>query len=126
MKRLSLILLLQCSLCVLLFGVPATPEVLRVLQPDGSELSVLLRGDEFFHYTTTEDGYLVSRNEAGYYEYAEFTPDFHARLSGVRARSVANRTAADRRLLKRVGKPAAALARKSVSYAQAGTPSRNI
>lgn len=120
MKRLSLILLLQCSLCVLLFGVPATPEVLRVLQPDGSELSVLLRGDEFFHYTTTEDGYLVSRNEAGYYEYAEFTPDFHARLSGVRARSVANRTAADRRLLKRVGKPAAALARKSVSYAQAG------
>ena len=117
MKRLSLILLLQCSLCVLLFGVPATPEVLRVLQPDGSELSVLLRGDEFFHYTTTDDGYLVSRNEAGYYEYAEFTADFRTRSLGVRARGRAERTAADRRLLKRVSKPAAAPVRKNVSYA---------
>lgn len=119
MKRLSLILLLQCSLCVLLFGVPATPEVLRVLQPDGTELSVLLRGDEFFHYTTTDDGYLVSRNEAGYYEYAEFTADFRTRSLGVRARGSAERTAADRRLLKRVSKPAAAPVRKNVSYASA-------
>ncbi|MGM9745799.1 MAG: M6 family metalloprotease domain-containing protein [Paludibacteraceae bacterium] len=117
MKRLSLILLLQCSLCVLLFGVPATPEVLRVLQPDGTELPVLLRGDEFFHYTTTDDGYLVSRNEAGYYEYAEFTADFRIRSLGVRARGSAERTAADRRLLKRVSKPAAAPVRKNVSYA---------
>ncbi|MGN0187871.1 MAG: M6 family metalloprotease domain-containing protein [Paludibacteraceae bacterium] len=119
MKRISLIFL-QCCLCTLVWGVPAVPGVVRVMQPDGTELSVLMYGDEFFHYTTTEDGYLLSCNEDGYYEYAEFTADFRTRSLGVRARSVAERSAADRLLLKRVGRPATSPMRKSVSYEQAG------
>ncbi|MDO5666145.1 MAG: hypothetical protein Q4G63_12950 [Bacteroidia bacterium] len=36
---------------------PAFPGPMNMLQPDGSSLTVLLKGDEFFAYNTTIDGY---------------------------------------------------------------------
>ena len=42
-----------------MLAVPATPYPVKVTQPDGSELTVRLNGDEFYHFYTTDDGYTV-------------------------------------------------------------------
>lgn len=53
------------------YSVPAYPGVIKVRQADGTEISIRLHGDEFAHFTTTEDGYIVVKNEAtNNYEYA--------------------------------------------------------
>ena len=56
--------------CLFAQAIPADPTPVKVTQPDGSTLTVRLHGDEFFHFTTTHDGYTVMKNEAGYYTYA--------------------------------------------------------
>ena len=66
------------SLLLLLFAgmmsvqaVPAYPGVCKVIQPDGSTLSIRLHGDEYLSYTTTEDGYSLVKNDKGVYVYAQ-------------------------------------------------------
>lgn len=49
------------------FAKPAKPGVITATQPDGTELSILLHGDERGHITTTIDGYpLLWDNTLGY------------------------------------------------------------
>ena len=69
---LSLALLL---LCLTALATPADPTPGQVTQPDGTKLTVVLHGDEFFNYLTTLDGYTVVKNEAGYYTYARLDGD---------------------------------------------------
>ena len=69
MRRILLITLGLLCLCA--HAIPADPTPIKVTQPDGSTLTVRLHGDEFFHFTTTHDGYTVLKNEAGYYTYAQ-------------------------------------------------------
>jgi M6 family metalloprotease-like protein len=64
------VLLITCLYSVQLYAVKAFPDPINIQQPDGSTISVLLHGDEFFHYQTTDDGYLIKQNEKGYYRYA--------------------------------------------------------
>lgn len=53
------------------FAVPAYPGVIKAKQADGTEISIRKYGDEFAHFTTTEDGYLIVMNETtNNYEYA--------------------------------------------------------
>ncbi|MBQ9202787.1 MAG: M6 family metalloprotease domain-containing protein [Prevotella sp.] len=52
-------------------AIPAKREAVKVQQPDGTFVTITLHGDEWTHYTTTEDGYTVKRNQKGYYVYAE-------------------------------------------------------
>lgn len=55
-------------------AVPAIPEPVRIRQADGSYITVVIRGDEHFHYTTTPDGVnIVCRN--GIWYYAERSKD---------------------------------------------------
>ncbi|MFR9644500.1 MAG: M6 family metalloprotease domain-containing protein [Rikenellaceae bacterium] len=68
-----------CLVCSLLYGVPAKRGVITVSQSDGSTIEILRYGDEFFHYTTTTDDYLISQREGIYYYSdlsvsGEFTP----------------------------------------------------
>ncbi len=81
-------------LCLSAQAIPADPTPVKVAQPDGSTLTIRLHGDEFFHFTTTHDGYTVMKNNAGYYTYALLE---QGRLvPGDRiARDQAQRTAAD-------------------------------
>ena len=69
MKK-SLLLLSMGLLCLMARAIPADPTPVQVTQPDGTTLTVALHGDEFFHFTTTADGYTVLKNAAGYYTYA--------------------------------------------------------
>jgi len=43
-------------------AVPADPTPREVTQPDGTKIQVRLRGDEFFHWTETPNGYAVVTN----------------------------------------------------------------
>ena len=47
------------------FAVPAKRVKRQVQQPDGSVLTVMLRGDENLHYTSTEDGQPLVQREDG-------------------------------------------------------------
>lgn len=47
------------------FGVPACPEPAQVRQPDGSLITVVLRGDEHVHWYEDQRGYLIKRSAAG-------------------------------------------------------------
>jgi len=94
-------------------AIPADPTPVKVAQPDGSTLTVTLHGDEFFHYTTTLDGYTVVKNEAGYYTYARL--DGGQLVAGERiARDASQRSAGDRAALalmpKRLSSPMMAAA----------------
>lgn len=50
---------------------PAYPGVIKVKQPNGAELKVILCGDEHAHWMMTEDSVLLAQGDNGYYCYAE-------------------------------------------------------
>ena len=88
------LLFLMGLLCLVAQAVPADPTPATVTQPDGTELTVVLHGDEFFHFTTTTDGYTVIKNESGFYTYARMNGD--RLVPGDRiARNVNQRSTAD-------------------------------
>ena len=102
MKK-SIYALLMGLMCLTARAIPADPMPVMVTQPDGSTVTVTLHGDEFFHFTTTQDGYTVLKNKAGYYTYA--TLDGDRLVPGNRiARDAAQRTADDRTFLATVPK----------------------
>ena len=51
-------------------AVPAHPQPAKVVQPDGSVITVLLHGDEYMSYETTLDGYTILPDAQGCYVYA--------------------------------------------------------
>lgn len=53
------------------FAIKANPRPVTIEQPDGTILTVRLYGDENFHYVTTIDGYLISRDRDGYFKYID-------------------------------------------------------
>ena len=49
---------------------PALSGAVKCVQPDGSTVMLVLHGDEYYHFSTTTDGYTVLQNENGAWEYA--------------------------------------------------------
>ena len=68
--RKALLFFVMGLICAVAQAVPADPTPATVHQPDGTTLTLILHGDEFFNYLTTSDGYTVVKNESGYYTYA--------------------------------------------------------
>ncbi|MGM9868515.1 MAG: M6 family metalloprotease domain-containing protein [Sodaliphilus sp.] len=75
-------------------AVPACPDLAKVVQPDGSTLTLALHGDEWFNFHTTTDGYTVVQDADGYYKYA-LVQNNALVASTVTARDVAMRSAAE-------------------------------
>ena len=78
-------------------AVKAYPRPVIVTQPDGTKVTVRIHGDESFHYVTTIDGFLLDKDEAGYFCYVNY--DFttgRKSISGQRAHNVGERTAAEK------------------------------
>ena len=50
---------------------PGYTKPVDVIQPDGTTLTLLMRGDEYLSFMTTTDGYTVIKGEDGFYRYAE-------------------------------------------------------
>ena len=83
-------------------AVPAYPGVIRAHQSDGTVISIMNRGDEYYHQTFTADGYpLVFNSSTGNYEYAVLN-NGGLRSSGIKAADAANRSAEAVRFLSTV------------------------
>lgn len=92
MKKISLFLL--CAFAVMIMrAVPADPTPVTVPQADGTSITLRLVGDEFYHYTTTTDGYTVVNN-GGSWEYAVLKGD-RVQASGVVAHNESQRSASE-------------------------------
>lgn len=77
------------------FAVPAKRVKRQVQQPDGSVLTVMLRGDENFHYTSTEDAQPLVQRADGAYCYATLDSNGKLTASAQVAHDVESRGAAE-------------------------------
>ena len=84
-------------------AVPASPTPQKVTQPNGEELTVRIKGDEFHHYMTTVDGYTIIKNQQGYYTYGTLVND-EVVASKIVARDANLRSATDNMWLESTGK----------------------
>ncbi|MCX6249858.1 MAG: M6 family metalloprotease domain-containing protein [Bacteroidetes bacterium] len=66
-------------------AVTAYSKPVRFKQPDGSELTLILHGDEFIHWKTTVDGFTIMTNAQGIYEYASLDKKGDLGFSGIKA-----------------------------------------
>ena len=96
--RKFLILLAMLAISVGAWAIPAHPQPATVTQPDGTQVTIKLHGDEFFNYTTTLDGYTVLRTESGAWVYAVKAGDVLAETS-VLAHDAGHRGATETALL---------------------------
>ena len=78
------------------FAIQATPYPISVTQPDGNVLSIYLRGDEFFHYKTTLDGYALVPDSDGILTYAQLDTNCQLKTTNVKAFNIENRTALEK------------------------------
>ncbi len=101
----QMITLALCLLCALrMAAVPADPTPVTVTQPDGSQLTIALHGDEFYHFTTTSDGYTVMCTQAGGYTYAALDGSGRLMATATMAHNPGQRTAAELTMLGKTGK----------------------
>lgn len=85
MKR-PIITLLAATVTLAAAAVPAKRGVLSVTQPDGTEMPVLLMGDEFRHIYLTVDSLPLTTGADGFMQYALYDDNTgRLRASGVRA-----------------------------------------
>lgn len=85
MKRLILSFLAS-GLCAGAMAIPAKPGPVEFIQPDGSVINVIIKGDEHGHMLFSKDGMLLVE-ENGYLEYARFNSEGFPVSSGVRVTS---------------------------------------
>lgn len=74
-------------------AVPAYPGLIKVTQPDGTELEVRLRGDEHGHFMTTADNHLVIEQNGEYFYARPSGADAKLMSTGIRATDAALRSA---------------------------------
>ena len=90
MKK-PLLLLLTCAFAAIqLWAVPADPNPIKFKQPDGTEITVRLRGDEKIHWHETLDGYTLMFDAERYLVYA--TSDAEGNLEPSNIRYYENQT----------------------------------
>lgn len=123
MNKLKVFTLIAFSYISLnLFAIPATPFPIRMTQPDGSEITVYLKGDEFFRYKTTLDGYLLAENDKGVLCYARHE-NGKIKSSGIRAKDIDKRGIIEKTLIKTFEKnpelTAISIANKTLKLAKA-------
>jgi M6 family metalloprotease-like protein len=85
-------------------SMPAYRNPIEITQPDGSKLTILLKGDEFLHFAQTTDGYDLRQNKAGYYTYASRDADGRLVAGDIVARNVVDRSMLDLAFLSKVKK----------------------
>src|SRR5665647_546599 len=102
------------ALCFFLFQLSLTPVLavkaypfpITVTQPDGTQLTIRLKGDEFHHFQTTEDGYILKKNVKGYLTYAILNSSGETIESQYTARNINKRSMKEIQFLKTVSKSA--------------------
>lgn len=85
-----------------IYSIPAYPYPIKVTQPDGSVITIRMKGDEFFKYKTTIDGYLLTTNAQGVLTYAELNEAGLPVSTMVKASDIENRTSLEKETIKRL------------------------
>jgi len=94
MKRILATLALLLGALHILSAGPAYPGTIRVTQPDGSVISIRVHGDEWYHYTTDENGQVIARGADGFFRPAE-KPSTTVRAQAEQARREARQQRAE-------------------------------
>lgn len=79
-----IICVLSFIFCLDAYAMPALRRKAVLRQPDGTEFTAILKGDEFFHLLTTADGNAIIQEEDGYYCYAVYDTDGKKKSTGHR------------------------------------------
>ncbi len=87
-------------------AVPAKPDLMTYELPDGTTISVFLRGDETAHYFTTEDGFVLERGKDGFFRYMIPQSGNVNAVSEVIATDISKRKPDEIQFLKQVNKDA--------------------
>lgn len=85
-------------------AVSAYPYPFTYKQPDGTQVTITLKGDERAHWAETTDGYKLLNNGKNGWEYAVLNKDGDLQCSGKLAREENKRSVADKALLSKTSK----------------------
>ncbi len=87
--------------CLEVDAIRAYPHPITLTQPDGTTLLVRLCGDENFHYITTTDGFMLAKDDAGFFCYVgyDFTTGKKT-VSAQRAHNAVDRTAEEKTFMR--------------------------
>lgn len=91
MKKLFTLFLFLFACALTINAIPVKSKPATVTQSDGTQLTIVMRGDEVFHYRTTLDGVPVQRGADGNFYYAKLT-DTGYQLTAVLAHNSDNRS----------------------------------
>jgi M6 family metalloprotease-like protein len=98
MKRLLFIIFI-ISAFARLSAVPAYPFPVVYMQPNGVEITLIMKGDEFVRFAQTLDGFTLLRNDEGYFCYAQKNAQGDIEPSEFYAEEIPKRSAAAEALL---------------------------
>jgi len=101
------ILLLFFALIInsqILLAVKAYPYPVEIIQPDGTKITIILKGDEHVKWAQTVDGYSILRNSKGVYEYAMLDSNNDMIPSGIQAKNQKERSNSDIKFLNTIKK----------------------
>jgi len=85
-------------------AVSAYPYPFTYTQPNGTQVTITLKGDEKAHWAETTDGYKLLNNGKDGWEYAVQNKDGDLQCSGRLAREVSKRSLSDKTLLSKTSK----------------------
>jgi len=84
------------------FASPAYPGLIKKVQPDGTVISLYLKGDEKIHWMESEDGYSLLYDSNRNIVYAIADKEGNMVPSSVVARDISSRSASDQTFLKEI------------------------
>ena len=96
----AIAVILLVTISIRSFAVPASPYPVTITQPDGTTLTVILKGDEFHHYHTTEDGFLIVKDKEGIFNYAKVDNQGQKINTRVKANNSTSRSASEKQFVK--------------------------
>jgi M6 family metalloprotease-like protein len=85
-------------------AVPAYPHPIEFTQPDGSVITIQLKGDEKVKWAETLDGYTILVNSNGEYQYAIIDASGNLTFSGILVSNINSRTFKETSLLSTIEK----------------------
>lgn len=100
LQRLLFATLIGVGCCQEVDAIRAYPHPILMKQPDGTTLLVRIQGDENFHFVTSADGYLLSKDAEGFFRYVDYDSQTGKRmLTMQRAHNIADRTETEKKVI---------------------------
>jgi len=85
-------------------GIPASTNPVVYKQPDGSQISLTLKGDAAIHWVISNDGYTLLPSQNGFYEYAKIDENGNLVSTGLKAKNSQKRTSDETNIVKSIPK----------------------